>query len=598
MASPIRYDAVRSPLMRRPRDMIARPLAVAAAAAALALPVPASAIDIPSTAIVVTPLGEGRVALGDDGKDHVEYDLLVTNVFDKPVTLSRLEVLDPAGKVLMTMEGEALKAATQTLMLGEPLAAVPASGAAALEVDLIVAPGTAPAEVTHRLGYAVPDDSAVAAIVGTTTVDGPAVTIDRTPATVIISPLAGAGWAAINGCCAPNIHRNVRVGAGTHIARPELFAIDWMQLDGDRLFSGDGKANTDYAYFGHPLRAVADGTVVGVRDGMEESTPFAPVTTVKKPDDYGGNHIVLEIAPDVYAFYAHLQPGSLKVKVGDNVTAGSGHRDARQHRQLDRAPPPLRPRRQPGLPQRRGAPLRHRPLHRDRNDHRRRHVRGRDHPAEPHRRERLPPRRRRRHLRVASQCPCGASSSACSERDGFGRRRVLGRWTRSTPVTMRAVLAAFFSTGRTPSIPCLKIEKTFSTVLEWTIRWPAFVSNLLLRRMADGVMARELSAGLDVEAETRRCEVRSRGWHCGPELCARSRPWRFRDGTCPLRRRATICCPQGPFRRPWTAGRPRNRWSACRGYRRGNSAWRLMPAESHPPAADGDGFDGFSPLPI
>ena len=50
---------------------------------------------------------------------------------------------------------------------------------------------------------------------------------------------------------------------------------------------------------------------------------MAPVTTVKKPDDYGGNHIVLEIAPGVYAFYAHLQPGSLKVKVGDKVTAGA-----------------------------------------------------------------------------------------------------------------------------------------------------------------------------------------------------------------------------------------------------------------------------------
>ena len=303
--------------------MIPRPLAIAAAAAALALPVSAAAIDIPSTAIVVMPFGEARVALGDDGQDHVEYDLLVTNVFDKPVPLSRLEVLDPAGKVLMTLEGEALKAATQTLLTGEALAAVPASGAAALEVDLIVPPGSAPAEVTHRLAYSVPAELAVAAIVGLTTIEGPDVTIDRTPATRILSPLAGAGWAAINGCCAPNIHRNVRVGAGTLIAQPELFAIDWVQLDGARIFAGDGKANTDYAYFGPPLRAVADGTVVATRDGMEESTPFAPVTTVKKPDDYGGNHIVLEIAPGVYAFYAHLQPGSLKVKVGDRVTAGA-----------------------------------------------------------------------------------------------------------------------------------------------------------------------------------------------------------------------------------------------------------------------------------
>ena len=32
---------------------------------------------------------------------------------------------------------------------------------------------------------------------------------------------------------------------------------------------------------------------------------------------------MLQIAPDVYAFYAHLQPGSLKVKVGDSVASGA-----------------------------------------------------------------------------------------------------------------------------------------------------------------------------------------------------------------------------------------------------------------------------------
>jgi hypothetical protein len=304
--------------------MFARRLAVATGAAVLALSLQATAMDISSTAIVVTPIGDGRIALGDDGKDHVEYDLLVTNIFDSPVTLSRLEVLGPDGKVLMTVEGEALKAATQTLILGEPLDAVPPSGAAALEVDLVVEPGTAPAEVTHRIAYTIPKDDPLAALVGVMTVDGPAVAIDRTPATVIISPLAGEGWVAANGCCAPNIHRNVRVGAGTHIARPELFAIDWVQLDGDhRLFSGDGKANIDYAFFGHPVRAVADATVVSVRDGMVESIPNAPITTVKTPEDYGGNYVVLQVAPGVYAFYAHLQPGSLKVAVGDTVAAGA-----------------------------------------------------------------------------------------------------------------------------------------------------------------------------------------------------------------------------------------------------------------------------------
>jgi murein DD-endopeptidase MepM/ murein hydrolase activator NlpD len=39
--------------------------------------------------------------------------------------------------------------------------------------------------------------------------------------------------------------------------------------------------------------------------------------------DYGGNQVILKIAPNVFAIYGHLQPGSLKVKVGDVVKAGA-----------------------------------------------------------------------------------------------------------------------------------------------------------------------------------------------------------------------------------------------------------------------------------
>jgi hypothetical protein len=40
------------------------------------------------TAILVSPIHEAQIVRGDDGKDHVEYELLVVNVFSKPVTLS------------------------------------------------------------------------------------------------------------------------------------------------------------------------------------------------------------------------------------------------------------------------------------------------------------------------------------------------------------------------------------------------------------------------------------------------------------------------------------------------------------------------------
>jgi murein DD-endopeptidase MepM/ murein hydrolase activator NlpD len=36
----------------------------------------------------------------------------------------------------------------------------------------------------------------------------------------------------------------------------------------------------------------------------------------------GGNHVIVNLGDSVYAFYAHLQPGSITVHVGDTVRRG------------------------------------------------------------------------------------------------------------------------------------------------------------------------------------------------------------------------------------------------------------------------------------
>jgi murein DD-endopeptidase MepM/ murein hydrolase activator NlpD len=39
--------------------------------------------------------------------------------------------------------------------------------------------------------------------------------------------------------------------------------------------------------------------------------------------DYGGNHVILKIAPNVFALYVHLHTGSVAVKLGDVVKPGA-----------------------------------------------------------------------------------------------------------------------------------------------------------------------------------------------------------------------------------------------------------------------------------
>jgi hypothetical protein len=53
----------------------------------------------------------------------------VVSVFAEPVTLSSVTVLDPGGRELMWIDGDALAATTQTLFAKTPSPIVPASAA-------------------------------------------------------------------------------------------------------------------------------------------------------------------------------------------------------------------------------------------------------------------------------------------------------------------------------------------------------------------------------------------------------------------------------------------------------------------------------------
>ncbi len=295
-----------------------------AAAAVFLLASGASAEDYGRpTAILVSPIHEAQVVRGDDGMDHVEYELLVVSVFSEPVTLSNVTVLDPAGNELMRMDGDALAAATQTLFAKTPSPVIPPSAAVSVDIDLILPPGAAPGRVTHRIAYRLKPDSDLAAMIDRAEVDGPEVAINRQPAIVLRPPLAGDGWLVTSGCCRPNVHRDERVAIdGARIETAETFAVDWGKVKGDRLFDGDGKTVEQYYDFGEDVFAVADGTVVSINDGMSDAKPLVAMTP-KSKSDYGGNNVMLEIAPNVFAWYAHLRHGSLKVKVGDAVKAGA-----------------------------------------------------------------------------------------------------------------------------------------------------------------------------------------------------------------------------------------------------------------------------------
>jgi hypothetical protein len=258
---------------------------------------------------------------GSDGLQHVEYDLVVANAAATPATLTVVEVRTADGDLLLRLDGPALVAATQPLDGMSPTAEIPGSTAVAVVVDLGLAADRETARLTHRIGYELRGASADP---GTgQEVSGPVLALDPRPPLTITAPLSGPGWLTANSCCdAFTTHRAGRTPAGDdRFVKTETFAVDWIQLHGDQPFAGDGAGPEQWFGHGADVVAAADGTVVAARDGLPEQSPNSLPAGID-PTQTTGNHVIVQIRPDTWALYAHLQPGSIAVAVGDKLVAG------------------------------------------------------------------------------------------------------------------------------------------------------------------------------------------------------------------------------------------------------------------------------------
>ncbi len=252
---------------------------------------------------------------GSDGLRHVEYDLVVTNAAATPATLTVVEVRAADDRLLLRLDGPALVAATQPLDGTSPTAEVPGSSAVAVVVDLGLTPDQPAPDVTHRIGYQLSGTGHEVA--------GPALTLDPRQPVTITAPLRGAGWLTANSCCdAFTTHRSGRTPiGGDRFVKTETFAVDWIQLRGDQPFTGDGSRPEQWFGHGAGVVAATNGTVVAVRDGLPEQPPNS-LPAGMDPTRTTGNHVIVQVRPDVWALYAHLRPGSIAVAVGDEVAAG------------------------------------------------------------------------------------------------------------------------------------------------------------------------------------------------------------------------------------------------------------------------------------
>ena len=297
------------------------PWLVAAACAIAAIDVRGHTIhaQIPSAVEFRVPKSP-TVAISDSGA-FIAYELHITNLTTNPLTLRRAEVVDTrSGQTLLSLSDSALGAVIShpDVARQAPIAERGKIGPAMrayLYMWVAVEGGARPSQLKHRLTFQRNDST-------TEVLEGSQILVER-QAVAIGAPVRGQ-WAAFNGPSNASGHRRLVLALDGHVASGQRYAIDFLQVDStgsSRRPGSDPLKNESYYAYGTELLAVADGIVVATKDSIPQNVPGGRAVKIDLVT-VGGNYVGIDIGGGMYALYAHVQPGSLRVKVGDRVRRG------------------------------------------------------------------------------------------------------------------------------------------------------------------------------------------------------------------------------------------------------------------------------------
>jgi hypothetical protein len=253
------------------------------------------------------------------------YELHLTNFGPAPVSLSRIEALDAdagTAQPAATFDAEQLETMVQPLggkTLSDPKGRLLIADGQSAIVFMSIAFDRA-SHIPDRLLHHVITTDSVA--------EGAVIATHHTALHVLGPPVEGANWLAEDGPSndQDNHHRRGVVILDGRAVDSRRYAIDWKQVKDDASFSDDSKDVHSYYSYGKVVLAVADGRVVTARDGLPDNVPghgesFHPAVPTTL-ETVAGNTITLDVGGGQFAYYMHLQPGSLRVKTGDRVRRG------------------------------------------------------------------------------------------------------------------------------------------------------------------------------------------------------------------------------------------------------------------------------------
>jgi murein DD-endopeptidase MepM/ murein hydrolase activator NlpD len=278
------------------------------------------------------PLIEMRVqfaptAFPAAGASYLVYELRITNLSKQQVSVTRLEVMDAANSgaaALAAYEGAQLDSILQHFgnpAVGDRMPTADDSHPQLATGETVIVFLTIALDerargvrsLKHRL-Y-TPDAS----------IEGAITSIAGVKLLALGPPLQGGPWAAKSGAAKNDSHhRRQFMVLGGSVTLSNRCAIDWVRIENDASFKGPEDDIRSYLSYESRVLAVADGKVVAVRDGIPDNKPghVGAEALNLTLDTIVGNFVVIDLGQGQFAYYAHLQPGSLRVKVGQRLKRG------------------------------------------------------------------------------------------------------------------------------------------------------------------------------------------------------------------------------------------------------------------------------------
>jgi peptidase M23-like protein len=270
---------------------------------------------------LLVPVAPARVAVSSE--THLVYELHITNLLPVDVSITRIQVrrVDPPGASIADYRDSELasRISRPGVRRGDASPQIVGSGVRTVAYLWIALPegSVVPNAIAHTIDLDVLRPSGPVHV----TVDGATSNISTEPVVALDPPLRGGPWVAIYAPLLKGGHRTAIYTVGGRARIPGRFAIDWIRLPaGGAMEPAAASRPVDWNGYGAEVLAVADATVAAAVDDIADTSPGTPAPA--GIENESGNYVALALGGGRFAFYEHLQHGSIAVKAGDRVRRG------------------------------------------------------------------------------------------------------------------------------------------------------------------------------------------------------------------------------------------------------------------------------------